>query len=172
MNRSKRYTDDDVRAAVASSRTIAQVLRKLGLVPRGSNYRTYHRLVSRLAIDTSHILGHAWSRGLERPDISRRQRSLDGLLVLGSKVKTDALRQRLIRSGLKAAACEMCHRIEWNGRPIPLELDHINGDPEDNRLENLRILCPNCHAQTPTYRARNIRRSSQPPYPNRQRKAA
>ena len=55
--------------------------------------------------------------------------------------------------------CEECGLAVWNGRPIPLELDHVNGRYTDNRLENLRILCPNCHAQTPTYRAKNIARN-------------
>jgi 5-methylcytosine-specific restriction endonuclease McrA len=50
----------------------------------------------------------------------------------------------------------MCDRERWNGLPIPLELDHVNGMRSDNRLSNLRILCPNCHAQTPNYRGRNI----------------
>ena len=123
-------------------------------------------MVRRLELDTSHLVGQAWSKGLKRPDISKRQRSLEEILVLGSQVKTDDLKRRLIRVGLKEAACEMCHGTQWNGRPIPLELDHVNGRSDDNRLENLRILCPNCHAQTPTYRARNIGKSSLPPYPN------
>ena len=66
------------------------------------------------------------------------------------------LRQRLIKEGLKLHQCESCLCETWMGQPIPLELDHINGDRWDSRLENLRLLCPNCHAQTDTYRGRNI----------------
>lgn len=66
---------------------------------------------------------------------------------------TNRLKQRLIESGIKAWKCEnfMCGITEWHGEPITLELDHINGNNSDHRLENLRILCPNCHSQTPTY---------------------
>jgi 5-methylcytosine-specific restriction endonuclease McrA len=78
------------------------------------------------------------------------------VLVDGQLVSTAPLKARLIREGLKEHRCELCLREAWNGRPIPLELDHINGKRTDNRLANLRILCPNCHAQTDTYRGKNI----------------
>ena len=65
------------------------------------------------------------------------------------------LKKRLIAEGLKQHKCECCGITEWNGQPAPIELDHINGNHHDNRLENLRILCPNCHAQTDTYRGKN-----------------
>jgi 5-methylcytosine-specific restriction endonuclease McrA len=58
----------------------------------------------------------------------------------------------LINEGIKEHKCELCGITEWNGKPAPIELDHINGKHTDNRIENLRILCPNCHAQTPTWR--------------------
>jgi len=76
--------------------------------------------------------------------------------VVGRRVQSNNLKERLIREGLKKRICELCERKDWNGRPIPLELDHVNGRRDDNRLENLRIVCPNCHAQTSTYRGRNI----------------
>jgi 5-methylcytosine-specific restriction endonuclease McrA len=76
--------------------------------------------------------------------------------VEGALVKTSHLRRRLIAEGVERRRCEICGSESWNGRPIPLELDHVNGRRDDNRLENLRLVCPNCHAQTPTYRGRNI----------------
>jgi 5-methylcytosine-specific restriction endonuclease McrA len=83
-------------------------------------------------------------------------RSLEQVLTVGTPYSTSKLKRRLLVAGLKEAECEVCNRTTWNGEPIPLELDHINGQRSDNRIENLRILCPNCHAQTPTYRGRNI----------------
>jgi hypothetical protein len=78
-----------------------------------------------------------------------------GGAVNGSTVGDSRLLRRLIRIGLMAERCQICGRARWRCRRIPLELDHINGEPTDNRFENLRVLCPNCHAQTETYCGRN-----------------
>ena len=75
-----------------------------------------------------------------------------------SRITSSALGRRLLRDGVLAPACSQCGGTSWQGVPIPLELDHVNGDRADNRLENLRLLCPNCHAVTDTYRGRNIGR--------------
>jgi hypothetical protein len=71
------------------------------------------------------------------------------------KYKTNWLKHRLFDAKLKENKCEECGINEWNGKPIVCELDHVNGNPEDHRLENLRVLCPNCHSQTPTYCGKN-----------------
>lgn len=107
-----------------------------------------------MGLDTSHFMGQAWRRGMTAPVVPPRP--LEELLVDGRLLQTNRLKKRLMADGLKQDRCEICLRDSWNGRPIPLELDHINGRRDDNRLANLRILCPNCHAQTDTYRGRNI----------------
>lgn len=71
--------------------------------------------------------------------------------------QTNKLRVRLIKEGIKEERCEVCGITEWNGKAVSFELDHINGVRNDHRLKNLRIICPNCHSQTETYRARNIK---------------
>jgi 5-methylcytosine-specific restriction endonuclease McrA len=83
-------------------------------------------------------------------------RALEDILTVNSPYKSSKLKDRLIAAGYKDARCEACGLAEWKGKPIPLELHHLNGDSTDNRIENIRILCPNCHAQTPTYRGKNI----------------
>ncbi len=83
---------------------------------------------------------------------------LEELLVENKNLQSNKLRRRLLGEGVKDHKCEVCSLSTWNGRPIPLELDHISGDKTDNRLENLRIVCPNCHAQTEHYRGRNMKK--------------
>ena len=79
-------------------------------------------------------------------------------LHVGSTIKSHRLKLMLLRDQLKKYFCEQCHGIEWMGRPMPLELHHINGNPFDNRLENLQMLCPNCHALTDNHAGKGIHR--------------
>jgi hypothetical protein len=148
-------SDEDLREAFVAARSIADLLRRVGLVPKGGNYAVVHRRLATLGLDPAALKGWRWSAGtrLER-------RPLQDLLVAGRDQSGTHLKGRLITEGVFPAKCSRCGREEWNGVPIPLELDHINGDRTDNRLHNLRLLCPNCHAQTPTYRGRNKRRRS------------
>ena len=84
-------------------------------------------------------------------------------LVTRDQVSNALMKAALLREEVKAHRCEHCGLEEWLGQPIPLELDHADGDRRNNRLENLRLLCPNCHALTDTYRGRNIGRADSPP---------
>lgn len=138
------------REAVAESETIAQVLRSLGLDPT-IDYEFFHRKRQEYGVDVSHFTGQAWRSGRRSP------RPLAELLRNGTEVQSSMLKQRLFEEGVKERCCERCGITEWQGEEAPLELDHVNGDRNDNRLQNLRVLCPNCHALTPTYRSRNLR---------------
>ena len=78
--------------------------------------------------------------------------------IKSSKVQSNKLRRKLLREGLKEYKCECCNNTYWNGVPIPLEVHHKDGNKTNNELDNLQILCPNCHALTPTYRGKNIKK--------------
>ena len=150
----RRFADDDLRAAVTTSATFADVLRNLGYQPSGGMHRFIRGHIKRLGLDTSHFVGQGWARGRSNPH-ALKPRPLDELLINGSSIGGSALLRRLFAAGLMAKRCQHCGRAQWRCQPIPLELDHINGDPTDNRFDNLRVLCPNCHALTPTYCGRN-----------------
>lgn len=148
------YGREELLAAVAGARSLAEILRRLGCASSTSGYRNLQERLRQEDIDAAALAGRAWRAGRQE----RSRTSLEQLLVVGRRVDGPHLKRRLLREGILDAACAACGIVDWCGRPAPLELDHINGDRRDNRLENLRLLCPNCHAQTPTYRGRNIGR--------------
>lgn len=158
MPKNKKYTDTDIAKAVSSSYGVREVLSKLGLQPTGGNYKVFYSNVKRLGLDLSHFKGQGWRKGSDIPVI--KARSLDQILVKDSPHKTtSSLKKRLIREGLFEEICYNCKLTEWCGSKIPLELEHKNGINNDNRIDNLTLLCPNCHALTSTYRGKNIKRA-------------
>jgi hypothetical protein len=151
---SSRYTEADVRAAVSSSRSISEALRKLGLRAAGHNYRTLRKLIARYDVSTDHMDPNWVLRGSRRPT----RIPLEQILVAGSSYNRQHLKDRLYEAGLKQRRCEMCGQAElWRGRAMSLILDHVNGIATDNRLENLRIVCPNCNATLDTHCGRQNR---------------
>ena len=154
MPRKRTWTLEQLKEAVKTSLSYRQVLFKLKLREAGGNYEQLKKYVREYKLDESHFTGRTWNKGLR--GIGKPLYSLEQVMVKDSLYQSYMLRNRLFSEGLKKIGCEECG---WatkseDGR-IPLELDHINGDRHDNRLENLRILCPNCHSLKPTHRGRN-----------------
>lgn len=145
------YSTERLAEAVAASTSYAGVLRHLGIPQAGGSQAYLARRIRSDGLDTTHFLGQAHMRGTVG---SRRSRPEDVLVLRPSgaaRVKTELLRRVLQEAGIPRL-CGVCG-IEpvWQGRPLTLVIDHVNGDWLDNRLPNLRFLCPNCHAQTATW---------------------
>jgi hypothetical protein len=142
-------------AAAKDSFSFRQVLHKLGLKEAGGNYSQIKKYLEEYKIDVKHFRGKGWNKGLRGLGIVRI--SLKEILRVDSNFQSYKLKKRLFAAKLKFPKCEICGwaKESLDGR-IPLELDHINGNSHDNRIENLRVLCPNCHSLQPTHRGRNI----------------
>lgn len=149
------FSDEVAVAAIQdkNNRSVKAVLRVLrGSDKSGSNYDRIYSIVKKYELDTSHWLG----KGINTLTKGNTRFPIEHWLVLnGPAISSHKLKLLLIQFGIKKWQCEECSNLEWNGKKIPIELDHINGCHTDNRIDNLRILCPNCHAQTPTYGTRN-----------------
>ena len=157
----RKWTDEQFIEAVKTSLSYAEVLRKIGLKVAGSNYDTVKRKIAKLNLDTSHMTGKVWNQGERYRQIKQKQPLSEILVEHSTFVNTNNLRKRLLKEGIKEYRCECCKRTEWLGKPIKLELHHINGVKDDLRLSNLQILCPNCHAFTDNYRGKNRGMSAQ-----------
>ena len=150
----EKYTRELLTEAAANSISIADVLRYLQIPLAGGSHAHISRKIKQFGIDTSHFLGQAHMRN--QP--SARRLAPEEVLVARSpgsrRPKPRMLRRALRESGVPYV-CEACGvAAEWNDKPIVLHVDHVSGDWLDNRKENLRFLCPNCHSQTPTFAGR------------------
>lgn len=152
MNKSK-YTDQQLKKAVLTSKYYREVLKKLKLSTiGGGSYNGLKFRIQKLKLDTSHFVGQGWRRDKPSPKYKLKE-----ILIKNSHYQNvPYLKHRIVKEGLLPHQCNKCKRKRWEGFPIPLQLHHKNGKHLDHRLKNLELLCPNCHTFTDTYCGKNI----------------
>ena len=145
MSTFMKRTKEELEEAINNSLTMSQAADMLGLA--FSTFKTYAKKYNLYSPNQG-------GKGLDKS-----KKKLNDVFSGRVHLVTHQLRSRLIKEGFKEYKCEECGIDEWNGKKISLELDHISGNRLDNSLENLKLLCPNCHSQTHTFRGRNISKS-------------
>lgn len=148
-------TQEELEVVVRRNKSISGVMRDLGYkILLGGSHTNLAKRIKNLGIDTSHFLGQGHNKG----KVSNRRSAAADILILrtsGHKEKTCRLRRALLEVGVPHV-CNCCGvGCVWQGNELILEINHISGNPLDNRRENLEFICPNCHSQTPTYGTKN-----------------
>ena len=139
MKKYTKWSKDLLETIVIESKSYAECLEKMGLVKAGGNYANLQRNIDKFQINTTHMLGQAHNKGKE-------------IKKFENLIKPSSIKTRLIKE--LGHFCQKCSNSTWNDLPITLELEHIDGNNRNNSRENLTLLCPNCHSQTPTWRNR------------------
>lgn len=143
----RKWTDEDLILHCKNSKNKTEVLRKLGLSCHNSgNYQTVDKYIIKLNIDISHFIP-----GVSHNTPVQKMPLTDILIENSSYSPSSGLKNRLIKEHLLEYKCYICGIFDWLNNNLNLHLDHINGINNDNRIDNLRLLCPNCHSQTETY---------------------
>jgi hypothetical protein len=160
----KKIDIQELTIATKTSISYAEVLKKLRLKQSGSMQSRIKNEIKNLGLDISHFTGQAWCRGKNSYQDKRIRNKYTEEFIFkeNSEVSNKVVKNRLMSNPSFEHKCELCSIKNWYDpfetkiKPVNLELDHINGNERDNRKENLRLICSNCHSFTPTYKGRNI----------------
>lgn len=144
MKKYRNYSDDDIIKTSSYVTSLRQLLLELNLKPIGGNYANMKRNIQRLNINTSHWTGQGWNLDKQLKNYKDYTRPVQ------------LKKHLIIKRGCKCEGID-CGISSWMGKPIVLELDHIDGNRTNNEETNLKLLCPNCHSQTPTWRGRKLK---------------
>lgn len=135
----RNYTNEDVIKKASEVKSLAELMRSLGLKPAGGNYANFKRKIQKLEINIDHWTGRLWNKDLQLKDWS-------------NYTTVGRVKQHLLK--LRGSKCENCELEIWMNNQIPLEIHHMDGDRTNNEISNLKLLCPNCHALTDNWRRR------------------
>lgn len=140
----EQFTKEELEQWTKDSRSYRQLGQKIGYSMKGgSSHNEIKLMIQYHNLDISHFTGQGWN--VNNFDYSRFKK--------GNVIKLTSALPAIVQ--LRGHQCEVCKNVEWNNQPIPLEIHHIDGDPLNNDLKNLQLLCPNCHSQTETWRGKN-----------------
>lgn len=162
MSKLSKLNLEEVKKIVAETLSASEACRRLGMSTYGTATR-FRKFLDKNKIDYSHWTGQLWSKGKTCLDDERLRKTKDNSLIFteNSNASSHYVRSLLLKHKLKEYKCEECGITDsWNNKSINLQMDHINGNRKDHRLENLRWLCPNCHSQTETFCSRNSNKKS------------
>jgi hypothetical protein len=136
----RKYTNEDIINNAKTVYSIAGLLKSLGLKPAGGSYSSIKCQLQKLKVDTSHWTGQGWNKNIQTKDWIQYNRNTH-------------CKKHLIES--RGRKCENCKLKAWLNNPIPIELHHIDGDRTNNDINNLQLLCPNCHSFTHNWKGKN-----------------
>lgn len=143
---------DELEHLISVSSSIGEVLQHLDLINKGGNYRTLRQRCLQDNIDLLVLKERSRAKTSSLLTRNNNRLPIEKYLIENASYNRTNLKRRLIGEGFLENKCAMCGQLpEWNGKPLVLQLDHINGISNDNRLDNLRILCPHCHSQTDNF---------------------
>lgn len=153
----RKYTKEFLEPKVKEVTSMTALIESIGLKLTGGSYRLLKQRINQHGISIDHFIGHGWSKGLTKETSDTLNKNSlktrtphEKVFCINSGFNSSKLKYRLLDLGWEDK-CNICGLKDWLGNPITLHVDHINGISGDNRLENLQIICPNCHQQTETW---------------------